>query len=148
VQVLPVDKLPPSSKYCKEAWEATIVRDYFDHLAESSAHLLDETLKVMPQPEKASDKGKRVLSPASIAKYLIEAAWWMEVVLRFDMEAKTHVSKNLGLAYMHLVRLKDPPSLELPRIAYTDIFEPQREEVTTWFERDRGVDWKTWATTR
>lgn len=41
--------LPPYSMYNKETWEATITRDYLDHLAESGAHLLDESLKYKEQ---------------------------------------------------------------------------------------------------
>lgn len=63
-------------------------------------------------------------------------------------EHKAHVLKNLGLAYMHLVRLKDKPTLDLPRLSSTGVFEYLRPSITTWFERDTGVDWKTWATTR
>lgn len=44
-QILPVSGLPPATQYSKETWEATVERDYFDHLAESGAHLLDEALK-------------------------------------------------------------------------------------------------------
>lgn len=56
--------------------------------------------------------------------------------------------KNLGLVYMHLVRLKDRPTLDLPRLSSTDVFDHVRNNITTWFARDAGVDWKTWATTR
>jgi hypothetical protein len=44
VQVLPIPSLPPESKYSEQTWEWTIVRDYYDHLTETAAHLLDEAL--------------------------------------------------------------------------------------------------------
>lgn len=72
----------------------------------------------------------------------------MEVVLHYDKEVKAHVVKNLGLAYMHMVRLKEHPTLDLPRVPFTDVFKGVLPEIDVWYRRERETDWKGWATKR
>ena len=141
-QALPIAGLPPADRYNKETWEATIKRDYFDHMAESAAYLLDEAIK---WKEESGDK-----PPQACVKYLAEAAWWLEVTVQHDLEHKPHVLKNLGLVYLHMVRVKgkSASTLDLPRLGYVDVFEHVAPNVTTWFDRELAVDWKTWGTTR
>jgi hypothetical protein len=134
-QALPLTALLPLVG--TEGGAAAIARDVFDHLAESAAHLLSETIQSLhfleleegegkgegereegeddnmqqQQRKKKKKKKKKKTTKASGAfADLAEAAWWLEVVAAHDPGHALRVQRNLGLAYSHMLRLRTPPT--------------------------------------
>ncbi|KAG5193112.1 hypothetical protein JKP88DRAFT_240753 [Tribonema minus] len=101
--------LPPLDKYSWEWWERTLWVIWYDHIAEAGAVLLERAMAMPPE------QAPQALEP------LLQAAAWLEVAARRDAARDTpaHTLKNLGLAYMHLVRCKaaPPDARRLPRFA-------------------------------
>jgi len=85
--------IPNVTKYSERTWEWTIRREFFDHFVSRATHLLDLAI--------AQEKDGR-----SVLKSFVEASAWMEVAkLNDDMTMNSvAIWKNLGLAYMHIVR--------------------------------------------
>jgi len=96
--------LPLEAKYGEDTWEWTVGREFYDHVAEHGAHLLDLAL---------SESGGEV-GGAPALDDLLTAAQWMEIAVAFDPHLKTSTLKNLGLAYLHVVKDKTTQSPEYP----------------------------------
>ncbi|KAL9180250.1 hypothetical protein ACHAXT_008220 [Thalassiosira profunda] len=126
--------LPSEKKYPPSTWEWTIRREFFDHLVSRSTFLLDLALK-----EEGQQGQQHVLH--SIA----ESAAWLELASSWDgaqYAGQPSMQKNLGLAYMNIVRSKETsfPVTE-------DIFAADAEHRLNWRSAEDGP-WKEWATTR
>jgi hypothetical protein len=81
--------------------------NFFDHLVSRSTYLLDLALKQNERP------GSGMTLPA-----VVEAAAWLELAQSWDMKTYARLSsmkKNLGLAYMNIVRSNDAhvPNIEV-----------------------------------
>lgn len=135
--------LPCEEKYPATTWESTIRREFFDHLVSRSTYLLDLALK------QDGRQGGGITLPS-----IAEAAAWLELAQSWDFETYARLSsmkKNLGLAYMNIVRSKDEgyPNIE-------DIFgdhsnvdgRPHRQNWWKGGVPDGDDNWKTWATKR
>ena len=81
-----------AAKYSEETWEWTVGREFFDHSSEHAAYLLEKAID-SPAGDERLDR-------------LLRAAAWLELSVNLDDGLKTSVLKNLGLAYMHVVRDK------------------------------------------
>lgn len=125
--------LPSETKYPLMTWESTIRREFFDHLVSRSTYLLDLALRDTNQ--------------LSALQSIAEAAAWLEFVQSWDIDTYGHHSsmkKNLGLAYMHIVRSR---GIRFPVVE--DIFDDGREEHRrNWWTDDDKSSWKEWATHR
>lgn len=98
--------------YGDDTWEFTIAIEFYRHLMSRANYLLD--LAVSPP---SSDTGKKM-------KSLIEAAAWLELAVYRDEKnsASNGLKKNLGLAYMYMVRNKEIPDGQLLGNTALDIF--------------------------
>jgi hypothetical protein len=88
-------------------------REFFDHAADHAAHLLELTLAQDHPPPAAPEAEAAALSRLRTWR-LLRVAAWLELAVNLDPHLKTSVLKNLGLAYMHLVRTPDAASVHLP----------------------------------
>jgi len=87
-------------------WEWTVGREFFDHATDHAAHLLELTL-AQDENAPASNQANNA-NQASLRMWrLLRAASWLELAVNLDPHLKTSALKNLGLAYMHLVRTPD-----------------------------------------
>ena len=113
--------LPDPAQFSEETWEWTVGREFSDHAMEHAAFLLEQNLafdKFQGQgSEDAStlkNNNRRATTLAEAARQrvprLLAAARWFELVVNTDVALKTSTLKNLGIAYMHLVRDKTFPS--------------------------------------
>lgn len=126
---LPPQKLPSETKYPESTWEWTVKKEFVDHLVSRSTYLLDIALK-----------GPHTQVLSSIA----EAAAWLEVATSMDekLDNSPSMKKNLGLAYMNIVRSSESnyPNLE-------DIFGSISNDTKHFrFGPNNSEDWKSWAT--
>ena len=128
VKHLPPANLPSETKYPESTWEWTVKREFVDHLVSTSTYLLDIALK-----------GSQTQALLSIA----EAAAWLEVASSLDerLENSPSMKKNLGLAYMNIVRSKEN---HLPIV--DDIFGYINNETKHVWVGQNDEDWKAWAT--
>jgi hypothetical protein len=104
------------AKYDEETWEWTVGREFLDHSAEHAAYLLEKALEEEDKPAAAAaPAAKSKLSGVTqdqTARWrlsrILTAASWLELSVNLDQPQllKTSVLKNLGLAYMHVVRDK------------------------------------------
>lgn len=143
--------IPCEKKYPQSTWEWTIRREFFDHIVSRATFLLDLALK----------ENDRVLP--SIA----EAAAWLELAGSWDkdtFETQSSMKKNLGLAYMNIVRSKESGSFPIVEDIFdnvranddgqneTDAVESggRRHMQNWWTEETNGESsaWKEWATIR
>ena len=134
--------LPPDEKYPSTTWESTIRREFFDHLVSRSTYLLDLALKQNERP------GKGMTLPA-----IVEAAAWLELAQSWDMNTyarRSSMKKNLGLAYMNIVRSKDARFPNIEDIFHDDSNVDGLHHQLNWWRRESAEDdsWKNWATTR
>ena len=128
-------------------WEWTIRREFFHHLLTRSSYLLDITI----------DQSNGKASKATVLSSLVESAMWMEYALKADMENSFSAAllKNLGLAYLHIVRSdsklfshkKVRRSLTKTEIGSIDLL-PYISEVWLADTVDNPEEIKTWATKR
>ena len=91
--------LPPKSKYPESTWEWTLQREYFDHIYERSAHILELVIED-PPPEG--------LTPQDRFGLLVEVSAIFELILSQDSLKKEEdfgLYKNLGLAYMSMIKM-------------------------------------------
>jgi hypothetical protein len=104
-----------------------VKREFVDHLVSRSTYLLDIALK-----------GQHAQALISIA----EAAAWLEVATTLDekLDNSPSMKKNLGLAYMSIVRSKEN---HFPIV--DNIFGEHNETKYVWVGPN-GEDWKAWAT--
>jgi len=89
--------LPLEAKFGEDTWEWTVGREFYDHVAEHGAHILDLAVN-----------GDFNLED------LLTAAQFMELAVAFDPHLKTATLKNLGLAYLHVVKDKTAASPKYP----------------------------------
>lgn len=132
--------LPSSTKYPSSTWEWTITREFFDHMISRSTYLLDMALN--------NNDGTQQVLPS-----IAEAAAWLELASSWDTEGNHKVSpsmkKNLGLAYMNIVRSSEEI---FPIVA--DIFNANEQHRRKWWsvghsgKDDNDESWKAWATIR
>lgn len=77
---------------------------------------------------------------------IAEAAAWLELASSLDTQVNHNASpsmkKNLGLAYMNIVRSKE---VKFPFVE--NIFRTDQNHYRNWWSRELG-DWKSWATNR
>ena len=123
--------LPSEQKYPPSTWEWTIRREFFDHLVSRATFLLDLSLKEEDQQ--------------NVLPSIAESAAWLELASSLDSAqyaGQPSMKKNLGLAYMNIVRSKETsfPSIE-------DIFAADAEHMLNWWTWEEGP-WKEWSTTR
>jgi len=128
--------LPCEKKYPQTEWEWTIRREFFDHMVSRSTYLLNLALN-----ENASSSSTNVLPS------IVESALWLELATSWDKDSyatQSSMRKNLGLAYMNMVRSKESTSFPI----IDDIFDYNNE--TNWWssESNEYNDWKEWASTR
>lgn len=126
---LPPQKLPPETKYTEYTWEWTVKKEFVDHLVSRSTYLLDIALRG-PQTQ--------------VLPSLAEAAAWLEVATSLDekLDNSPSMKKNLGLAYMNIVRSSENhfPILE-------NIFDSISNDTMHFrLGRNDSEDWKSWAT--
>ena len=88
-------RLPDLHRWNDETWESTVVRMYWDHIADVAAYGLKLAID-----DVQSDQDE------TAARIIAEAAFWLEVAAALDPRPGPSVFKNLGLAYMNLVRSK------------------------------------------
>mmetsp|Transcript_12384 Transcript_12384/g.25320 ORF Transcript_12384/g.25320 Transcript_12384/m.25320 type:complete len:783 (-) Transcript_12384:41-2389(-) len=91
--------LPDISKYTEATWEWTLQREYFDHVYERSAHLLELVI---------NDPPPSGLTPQDRLNLLVEVSAVFELVLSQDAmkrEEDYGLYKNLGLAYMSMIKM-------------------------------------------
>ena len=137
--------LPSKDKYPPTTWESTIRIEFFAHLVSRATHLLDLALE-----ENDGSSASNVLT--SIA----ESAAWLELASAWDSDTfaeQSSMKKNLGLAYMNMVRSK---SDRFPVVE--DIFddaeigtngtESEAKHHTQNWWTDKDDNWKEWAATR
>jgi len=130
--------LPCEKKYPQTEWEWTIRREFFDHMVSRSTYLLNLALN-----ENASSSSTNVLPS------IVESALWLELATSWDKDTYAESSsmrKNLGLAYMNMVRSKESITT-FPIV--DDIFDYGNNETNWWSsESNEYNDWKEWASTR
>ena len=150
--------LTSEKKYPTSTWEWTIRREFFDHLISRSTYLLDLALK---ENERSTHNTKsRGVFPS-----IVEAAAWLELASSWDERPiqDSAMKKNLGLAYMNIVRSKE--SVRFPFVE--DIFDVRgnttqieedgsdigggKKHRHNWWTKDYQNEdgkWKEWATIR
>lgn len=132
--------LPSVSKYGPETWEWTIRREFFEHFVSRATHLLD--LAVSNDHE--SDRTK--------IKSIVEALSWLEAARLNDdiSDESAALWKNLGIAYLNMVRNKE---MLLPKVE--NIFSETANEFLLksvqsmwWNNGNKTKDWKSWSSLR
>ncbi|CAM9352661.1 unnamed protein product [Chrysoparadoxa australica] len=103
--------LPPLQKYGDEWWESTLWPIFWKHVSEGGAALLEAAVT---KPEK---DGGREIDLLILAMLLLEHT--VDGAAQGELEAS--VLKNLGLAYMHLVRSPLERESSLPQVP--DVFQ-------------------------
>ena len=126
---LPPGNLPLETKYPATTWEWTVKREFVDNLVSRSTYLLDIALKCPPTDTLHS---------------ITEAAAWLEFASSLDesLNKSPSMKKNLGLAYMNMVR-----SFEEEFPILDDIFGVKTKG-TEYSWVDQKGEWKAWATKR
>eukprot|EP00970_Alexandrium_tamarense_P020005 scaffold14715_cov221-Alexandrium_tamarense.AAC.1 len=131
--------LPNGVKYTQSTWEWTIRREFFDHMVSRSTFLLDLALK---------EAQSRVLP--SIA----ESAAWLELASSWDdkhLSTSPSMKKNLGLAYMNIVRNKESDHFPLVQDIFVGDGGNTNSTRHNWWSgssTEEGDNWKGWATIR
>jgi len=150
--------LPNRLKYGTDTWEWTVGREFYDHLIERAAHLLDIAVKADGSERGNGDTGRGSEAVQPLLRSLAEAAAWLELASANDEEGKEGsrpaIKKNLGLAYMHMVRNKEHGvNISLPKLVavfsdagMSELIKPVRE--IWWNDDGKEGDWKTWASLR
>jgi hypothetical protein len=141
--------LPDLKKFSSNTWEWTIRREFLDHFQSRATHLLD-----LAVTEDEFNPDAHLLS-------LLESAYWLEISRLNDdyAAASPSVYRNLGLAYMHIVRShanKSTAQRLFPMVA--DIFVRTNNSLMSqkvreiWYNstssRGKTSGWKDWASTR
>jgi len=150
--------LPSEKKYPTSTWEWTIRREFIDHLISRSTYLLDLALK-------ENERSTHNIESHGVFPSIVEAAAWLELASSWDerLTQESAMKKNLGLAYMNIVRSKE--YVRFPFVK--DIFDV-RDNATqieedgsnigggknhrhNWWTKDlqnENGKWKEWATIR
>jgi len=88
-------------------------------------------------------------SSTNVLPSIVESALWLELATSWDKDTYAESSsmrKNLGLAYMNMVRSKESITT-FPIV--DDIFDYGNNETNWWSsESNEYNDWKEWASTR
>mmetsp|Transcript_22145 Transcript_22145/g.33237 ORF Transcript_22145/g.33237 Transcript_22145/m.33237 type:complete len:792 (+) Transcript_22145:73-2448(+) len=135
-------RLPDSKMYPAETWEWTVTREFYSHLVARATYLLE----LVVSEERSNNVSGQLLA-------LFESAVWMEYVKLNDVEHSLTpgLVKNLGLAYMHIVRSKTSTNfaeienaLKNPEMGGVDLLEGMSDLLPSHEE----IDWKTWASRR
>jgi hypothetical protein len=108
---LPRRGLPPPDKYTAEWWESTLRIIYVTHLAQSCAYAIERAIAVAE-----ADRTPKEIAAMLYGAVLGETAltWGAE---DGDSPAAASLLKNLGIAYMNMVRSATVMRLEnLPRL--------------------------------
>eukprot|EP00985_Skeletonema_marinoi_P022899 scaffold14867_cov194-Skeletonema_marinoi.AAC.1 len=123
------NNLPPETKYPESTWEWTVKKEFVDHLVSRSTYLLDIALR-SPQTQ---------VLPA-----IAEAAAWLEVATSLDenLGNSPSMKKNLGLAYMNIVRSNES-HFPIVEDIFSSIHNETKQQV--WVGPN-DEDWKAWAT--
>lgn len=152
--------LPRKDKYPPSTWESTINMEFFHHLVSRATYLLDLALKENERTTKTTAAG--------VLPSIAEAAAWLEFASAWenDLAQQSSMKKNLGLAYMNIVRSKESggfPYVEdifgvntngtwIDKGTTGGICEGLRKHYSrNWWTKSNKVgdgDWKGWATTR
>ena len=147
------NQLPSASRYPQETWEWTVQREFFDHLVSRATHLLDLALSLEKKSFSKSESQKNLTTLDAV----VEAIAWLELVLGKDKSSLQNPSlkKNLGLAYMHVVRNKEEHGKNNPPLLrnifgsnFTKIgtkTHPLWRKTKQWKENEH---WKTWASSK
>ena len=134
--------LPDSNIYPEETWEWTVAREFYSHLVARATYLLELAVS----EEKSNDVSSKLLA-------LFDSAAWMEFAKLNDVEHSLDPSlaKNLGIAYMHIVRSKMANN-------FTEIEDAVRnqqmagtgllEKIGDHMPKHENIDWKSWASQR
>ncbi len=138
-------ELPCDVKYPLSTWESTIKQEFFDHLVSRSTYLLDLALS---EDQNSTSRTHHHRALTSIA----EAAAWLELAQSWDEDTyarQSSLKKNLGLAYLNIVRSKDTGRFPI----VDDIFIEKRNSAmhrrNWWTGASYGSNnWKEWATRR
>lgn len=142
--------LPNEEKYPQETWEWTVKREFYDHLVFRANHLLDMAVLL----DNSSKNGDEIVTNSTTLDSIVDAAAWLELALaKDDMTSRSHsVKKNLGIAYLHMVRNKEAHGINHPPLLrnifgtnFTKIGSnphPLWRKTKAWREKD---PWKTWA---
>jgi len=141
-------RLPEQEKYDESTWEWTIRREFNDHLLDRASYMLEAAIDRV-------EEGRKL-------KYLLESAAIMELLAVTDEMSRTStaLAKNLGLAYMHMVRSREGNE-GVSRKIWDNIDESvfyEGENIVDvirggegWISEDlenEGGAWKSWATLR
>jgi len=164
--LLPLAELPAFDKYPKGKWEYEIRRDYLNHLAEAAAHALEEAIALQEQYHRGAggadgDTAHHLImtkmSSTLVLKHLLDAAWWLEVLVAHDLEHTTHTLKNLGLAYFHILHLSPTVPVaaaeaQLRRVPRASPFNDAALAATApqWYRGPgrQETDWHMWLLNR
>jgi hypothetical protein len=170
--------LPEQSKYPEDTWEWTIPREFYSHVVNRASYLLEKAIAAQEQQQQQGkqleqrDKNQNTKyqhnqlptsnADRSILPSLVDSAGWLEMVAAMDERSVTPaLKKNLGLAYMHMVRNKEQiETVPLPPVAHffgsSNMNWTVAEEALSdrcWVEAAENTDggtntWKSWASER
>ncbi|KAL7537332.1 hypothetical protein ACHAXR_007740 [Thalassiosira sp. AJA248-18] len=137
--------LPCEEKYPPSTWEWTIRREWFDHMVSRSTYLLSTALEENGQSTHNS----------TVLPSIVEAAGWLELANSWDtsLAQKSSMKKNLGLAYMNIVRSKEDsfPFVEDIFNGTGRVESAGRNHRHNWWTKESSHgdgNWKEWATLR
>ena len=119
----------------EETWEWTISREFFTHIADRAAYVLESVLR----------------DDIHDATYLYEAAMWFETLYRYDRNMSTANVKNMGLAHVHLVRStkgKAPPPIVPDILGASRLLHDEQQTFEQLHPQAMSPDWKTWSSSR
>jgi hypothetical protein len=119
----------------EETWEWTISREFFTHIADRAAYVLESVLR----------------DDIHDATYLYEAATWFETLYRYDRNMTTANIKNMGLAHVHLVRStkgKAPPPTVPDILGNSGLLHDNQQPFAELHPQAVTGDWKTWSSSR
>ena len=119
----------------EETWEWTIAREFFTHIADRAAYVLESVLR----------------DDVHDATYLYEAAMWFETLYRYDRNMTTANVKNMGLAHVHLVRStkgKAPPPTVPDILGNSGLLHDEQQSFAELHPQSITADWKTWSSAR
>ena len=115
---LPLDP----SHNSEETWEWTISREFFTHIADRAAYVLESVLR----------------DDVHDATYLYEAAMWFETLYRYDRNMTTANVKNMGLAHVHLVRsTKGKASPSVPDILVRGLLHDEQQPFESYIPKQQ-----------
>ena len=122
--------LPTEHKYPESTWEWTVRREFVDHIVSRSTYLLELSLSSGQQTQTLHSR--------------VEVVVWLEVAISLDekLAKSPSMQKNLGLAYMNIVRSKET---NFPIV--DDIFFNETKKKERWAPGP-NEDWKAWATNK